>query len=365
MKKGNIVLVCNSDIGKHGTLGFRVERILNILNKNYNFKVYARNNTDSKFKKRIYCNSINSILNKIATAFYKFISINLPAKKINDYFFNIFVFKNIKKSKIIHSWENSKKFIKKVQNLDSIIIFDVSIVARKNNDLEKWFSNKLIDYFIVPSEFSKKELIKYYSIPSHKFFIIPFGVDINKYKPISKIKKKEGIIFIFSGSLASRKGILCLLNSWDHLNLSDAKLVICGRSHVTTRKQIKKYKKNKTITFKGHLNEENLIKEYQKADVFVFPSLREGSAKATYEAMACGLPIITTPNAGSVARDKKDGFIIMPKSVKEIKEKILYFYNNPKEIEKMGKNARKRAEKFTWERYGKNVVDVYEKVLKR
>jgi glycosyltransferase involved in cell wall biosynthesis len=53
------------------------------------------------------------------------------------------------------------------------------------------------------------------------------------------------------------------------------------------------------------------------------------------------------------------------RDVNAIKSKILYFYNHPKEIKSMGKNARKYVEGYTWERYGKEIVKVCEKVLKK
>ena len=61
---------------------------------------------------------------------------------------------------------------------------------------------------------------------------------------------------------------------------------------------------------------------YQQADIFVLPSIEEGSALVTYEAMACGLPVVTTPNAGSVVRDGVEGFIVSIRDPDALAERI-------------------------------------------
>lgn len=133
-----------------------------------------------------------------------------------------------------------------------------------------------------------------------------------------------------------------------------------GRVWPDAKEICEKYKNNKTIKFVGFTNPKEY---YGISDVFVFPSIEEGSALVTYEAMASGLPLITTFNSGSIARDKKEGFIIPIRNIKVLKEKILYFYRNPKQIEKMGKAARKLVENYSWERYEERLVEAYKKIL--
>jgi glycosyltransferase involved in cell wall biosynthesis len=94
----------------------------------------------------------------------------------------------------------------------------------------------------------------------------------------------------------------------------------------------------------------------------VFPSVDEGSAKVTYEAMACGIPVIVTPNAGSLARDGKDGFIVPIRQVEPLMEKILYFHNNREAAAEMGREARRYIETFTWEHYETTLIDTYKRL---
>ena len=87
------------------------------------------------------------------------------------------------------------------------------------------------------------------------------------------------------------------------------------------------------------------------ADVFVFPSLFEGSAVVTYEALACGLPCVVTPNAGSVVRDGVEGFIVPPRNVAALAERMERLGSDPQLRAEYAAAARVRALEFDWQRY--------------
>jgi glycosyltransferase involved in cell wall biosynthesis len=226
----------------------------------------------------------------------------------------------------------------------------------EKTELPEYVKNSLkyIDYYIVPSDFVKKSLINE-GIDETKIFVVPFGVDITKFKPVEK--DYNGTFKVaFSGNVNNRKGILYLIQAWRELNLKDAELNIYGRVYP----EVKKYFKNaEKYNIKIHGFVSNIYGELPKNHVYVFPSLLEGSAKSIYEALACGLPVITTKNAGSVVEDEKEGGIIPTQDIEILKEKILFFYNNRNKIEEFGKNARKKAEQYTWENYGKRVNEIY------
>jgi len=101
----------------------------------------------------------------------------------------------------------------------------------------------------------------------------------------------------------------------------------------------------------SHVPYSELPRYYQSADIFVYPSLHEGSALAIYEALASGLPVITTHNSGSVVRDGVEGFIVPIREIEALKERILFLYQNKDIREQMSSQARKRAESFTWQAY--------------
>jgi len=213
------------------------------------------------------------------------------------------------------------------------------------------------DYITAASEFVKESFIRY-GVDKDKLVIIPFGVDVKKFE--FEKEESDKFIVLFVGQVCLRKGVQYLLKAWKELNLKDSELRVCGKITPEFEKCVKKYK-NDNVKFLGFVKD--VLEEYKKASVFCFPSIEEGSALVTYEAMAVGLPLIVTYNSGSVARDGKDGFVIPIRDVKALKEKILYFYENPEEIRRMGRNARKHVEKYTWERYGERLVKFFEGIV--
>ena len=86
------------------------------------------------------------------------------------------------------------------------------------------------------------------------------------------------------------------------------------------------------------------------ADVFVFPSLFEGSAVVTYEALACGLPSVVTPNAGSVVRDGLEGFVVPPRDVEALAARMEQLGDDP---QPPGTHGRRRPLPAPWPSTGR------------
>lgn len=211
------------------------------------------------------------------------------------------------------------------------------------------------DFIFVPSQFVLESFIKN-GYSEKKIKMIPFGVDLEKFKP-NEDKKITKFRVIFVGQVGLRKGVAYLLKAWKELSLEDAELLIVGPVFPDFKKVYEEYKDLSNTTFINYSKETEKL--YGDSSVFVFPTIEEGTALAVLDAMAAGLPVITTPNAGSPVRDGEDGFIIPIRNVESLKEKILYFYNNFNQTLKMGKNARKQIENFSWERYQKELIKTY------
>jgi len=353
-----VILHVNSDFAKEGGIGYRTYCIAKELDKrNQLKKVICRDYNRSAIPRDTITRTtpLFKWLSLGLTAINQFIIPRFQTWKVRRYLFDLLSVGKIEACDIYHTWDGCAKSMRKAKSLGAQVFFDIQMGINK----ESWF--RYVDYFIAPSDHVVKECKKL-GIPPRKIIKNPFGVDIENYVPG---KKSSKFTCLFVGVLERRKGIEYLLKAWKKLNLTDAELLICGRKTKTTEKIIKRLGGSKTVRFLGQVKHNKLPQIYQECSLFVFPSLKEGSAKVTYEAMATGLPVITTPNAGSVVRDGKDGFIVPEKDTRAIAEKILYFYRHPKLVNTMGKSARKHVEKFTWEAYGKRVVGLYERSSKK
>lgn len=113
---------------------------------------------------------------------------------------------------------------------------------------------------------------------------------------------------------------------------------------------------NSHVELLGIVPRSEIQQHFAWADVFLLPSICEGSATACYEALAFGLPVITTPNCGSVVRDGVDGFLVPIRSAEAIVEKLELLATDRDLLALMSKNARERSAEFTLEKYGDRLL---------
>ncbi len=215
------------------------------------------------------------------------------------------------------------------------------------------------DYVIVPAEFARDSFIEHGS-PADRVLCVPFGVDVERFKPRPTVRPTGVFRVIFVGQVSIRKGILDVLDTWEKLRWPEAELLIIGRSDPATQKLLKNRALPPNTRWLIHSNE--LWKWYHESDVFIFPSIEEGSALVTYEALACGLPIITTPNAGSVARDGVEGFIVPIRDGHALCARLQRLRDDVALREQLGRSARARAEEFSWTRFQQSQIDLYQRI---
>jgi glycosyltransferase involved in cell wall biosynthesis len=154
----------------------------------------------------------------------------------------------------------------------------------------------LADLLLVLSE-TAADTFRMRDFPEEKLFYLPRGVDVDRFRPGQHPAKFRAI---FSGALIKRKGIHHLLEAWHRLKLPDSELWLVGSVHDEAKPYLKEFRRD-NIRVVGFVRD--LETYLSQSTVHVFPSQWEGSAKVTYEAAACGLPQITTREAGDVVRD--------------------------------------------------------------
>jgi glycosyltransferase involved in cell wall biosynthesis len=222
------------------------------------------------------------------------------------------------------------------------------------------------DYFFVPSEFVLETFVQA-GYKREKIFVVPYGVDIQRFSIQSEYADKGGVFrILFVGKTLPRKGIQYLLEAFENLGIPNAELCIIGKVAPEMNDILNNYAARlPNLKILGPIPHIELEKYYSQASVFVLPSVSEGSALVIYEAMASGIPIITTPNTGSIVQDSLNGFIVPPKSSEAIQQKLLWLYEHPGECKHMGKSAQERSLEFTWNAYGQRLLSSYEEILRQ
>ena len=224
-----------------------------------------------------------------------------------------------------------------------------------------WLKSRAV---IANSQSLKKLALK--TSPNQKILIIPNGVDTNFFKPISKIKKNNIILFV--GRLIKRKGLIYLIKAFSALNKKYKKnyqLWFVGKGPEKEKLFFFAKKSNiiSQVKFLGIKTKEELVSIYNQAKIFILPSLNEGMSNALLEAMACGLPIITT-RTGDAEKlvSHKNGLIIKKKDVYDIEISLTKLCFQSDILTKMAKDARKKALKLSWKKSTKKYIQIYTKL---
>ena len=218
---------------------------------------------------------------------------------------------------------------------------------------------QLANHIFVPSSFVQNSLLEV-GVKPEKITVIPFGAPIDYFQPQPQEEKQFRALFV--GRVGPRKGVHYLLQAWQELKLTQAELLLVGINEFTEG-WIDRY--SETIRYISSVPHALLNQYYNSANVLVLPSLVEGLALVQLEAMACGIPLITTPNTGGsdIITDGVEGFVVPIRNVEVLKEKLEWCYRHPLEVAEMGRAARTKAEQLTWNSYRQSLGSRVREVL--
>lgn len=239
---------------------------------------------------------------------------------------------------------------------------------------------KASDIIIAPSNELENDIEKQYRIPRKKLVMIPNGIDTNKFMPnlnVSNLREKYGLqnkkIIVSIGVMTGQKGQNLLLQVLPELlkENKNVKLVLVGYGPEldNLKNMAKELNISEDVVFTGKIPHEDLQFYYNLSDVFVFPTLRlEAGPLVIPEAMACEKPVIASRIGGipTVIDNYKDGILIEPGNLKELKDRILEVLTDEELAKKLAKNARRKiVERYSLDRMLEDTIQVYEKVLKK
>lgn len=222
-----------------------------------------------------------------------------------------------------------------------------------------------------------KEKLIARGIPPGKLEVIPNGVNVEEF-PASEEDAESarakyglsGVVVMFAGTVTPRKGVEYLIRAAELLrDMRELMFLIAGRLDLDREyaERVVKYARERGVNakFAGFVPYEDLKALYAACDIFVLPSLEEGSPIALLEAMASGKPLIGSRVGGikMQIRDGWNGFLVEPGDVVQLAERIRYLAENEGERKRMGANSRKLAEEeFDWRKIAEKYLKVYEEI---
>jgi colanic acid/amylovoran biosynthesis glycosyltransferase len=181
------------------------------------------------------------------------------------------------------------------------------------------------DFVVCISRFARSQVMKLTPASHwHKFEVCPLGVDPQRYAPAERPAGTRPFTILCVGRLTPAKGQRVLVDAAARLAADETpfQLVIVGTGpdEADLQRAVKAQGLSGRVKFTGALNQQEVLDWYAQADAFVLPSFAEGVPVVLMEAMACGIPCLTTRITGipELIRDGKDGLLVTPSDSDEL-----------------------------------------------
>jgi glycosyltransferase involved in cell wall biosynthesis len=217
---------------------------------------------------------------------------------------------------------------------------------------------RLADQIVAASAFVRDGLVRC-GVPSTKISVIPYGVDVSTFGTSrgAQARSPGPLRVLFAGEVGLRKGALDLLFALEELGPSKVEARFAGRIALKSDALARFHP---VAQFLGPVPRTSMAQLYAWADVFVLPSICEGSATVTYEALLSGLPVICTANTGSIVQDGIEGFIVKVRDPASLVERLGRYIEDEGLLATHAAAARRARPKADLARYGQDLVKLIE-----
>ncbi len=229
-------------------------------------------------------------------------------------------------------------------------------LARKAQELA------LSDAVVACSDFVRDTCVEQ-GIPASKLHVITYGAPggLEPRRRVNNTSKPLKVLFV--GGIGQRKGLSDLLDSVRRFRTSEVELHLMG-PFVGNAKEVL-LRRGDAFVYHAPADRGEVLRLMNKCDVFVLPSLFEGLAMVVLEAMACGLPVIITPNTGAThfIKEGQNGWTIPIRRPDAIERILDWCLKHRDEVAEMGKQAAWDVSKRTWDQHGQGVADWFRQFM--
>ena len=248
------------------------------------------------------------------------------------------------------------------------------VVQRDSSETEIACSAESV---VVWTEQEKEAIVDYCDIEPGKVTVIPPGVDLGRFRPMSQQQSREHLGYgdqkniLFVGRLEPLKGIDNLFRAVASLENSESVTlsIVGGDANSEEKNRLQAIASRMQLTdsvrFIGSVSQDELPIHYNAADVCVLPSHYESFGLAALEAAACGRPVVASEVGGlpAIVKNGSTGFLVPPKQSDVMAERLCELLNDDMLRSRMGSAARIHAESLGWERSAESLIACYRELL--
>jgi glycosyltransferase involved in cell wall biosynthesis len=239
----------------------------------------------------------------------------------------------------------------------------------------RWYSfigmqikvSRKLPKIITVSECAGDDISREFNIPRQRFMVVPNGINTELFYPLPEIEREKNHIIVTNSADMPLKGLDYLLKAVKEVSITHpVNLTVVGEPKKNSRivKLIKDLDIGRQVTFTGRIDNGNFVRCYARATMAVIPSLYEGFGLPAGEAMACGVPVIST-SGGALPEVVGDAGLIIPsRDSLALAEAIKVLLDNPEKAKALGEAGFKRVHQFfTWKKAAQATVEAYRETI--
>jgi glycosyltransferase involved in cell wall biosynthesis len=246
----------------------------------------------------------------------------------------------------------------------------------KKLQLMRWYSfvgmqkrvSSRLSPIITVSECAKKDISKEFRLPLRNLRVVPNGINTDLFYPIPEIEREKNHLMVTNSADTALKGLSYLLLAVAELSKNrDLRLTVVGapKENGSIFKLIRELGIGRLITFTGRIGNGEFVRHYAKAMIAVVPSVYEGFGIPAGEAMACGVPVISTTGGALPEVVGDAGVLVPPADPGALAKAIGELLDNPETRRQLGQAGFRRVQDFfTWRKAAEKTVEVYKETIR-
>ncbi|MFZ4437147.1 MAG: glycosyltransferase family 4 protein [Syntrophales bacterium] len=239
----------------------------------------------------------------------------------------------------------------------------------------RWYSfvtmqkrvSRRISHIITVSNSSRADIGREFKIPDERFRVVPNGINLDCFYPMHGVKRADDQLLVTNSADTPLKGLRYLLEAVAEIRRErKIRLVVIGapKTDGVIERLVAELSLGDTVRFTGRIPHEEFARYYAEATMAVIPSLYEGFGMPAGEAMACGVPVISTTGGALPEVIGDAGILVPPADKSALREAIVALLDDPDRRRTLGEAGLARVKQsLTWRHAAQKTVDVYREVI--
>ena len=228
--------------------------------------------------------------------------------------------------------------------------------------------SRTLSHIVTVSECAKRDIAEDFRIPADRFRVVPNGISTDLFYPIPEIEREKNRLIVTNSADIPLKGLYHLLQSIAQIAAKQPiKLVVIGspKKNGGIENLVRNLGIGHLIQFTGRIDHDTFVRQYARASVAVVPSLYEGFGLPAGEAMACGVPVVSTTGGALPEVVGDAGILVPPGDHRALTAAIVDLLSDSGKASALGwKGYHRIQEHFTWQKAAQKTVDAYQEVIR-